>query len=363
MALLYSVLQDSTGRLATIAFAWRLGTSLEPECKAYRLAADIFNDAAMILDLMSPIFPKPARVVILSVASVGRALCGVAAGSAKASLSAHFAKQGNLGELNAKDSSQETVISLVGMLVGTFVVSHVTSKSATWFTLLLLLTIHLGTNYLAVRAVRLRSLNRQRANIVFSEWLEKGVILSPAAVSRREKVFERNGVLRSRDGKILGTARVGVSMGDVLRRMGKVKGGSGSIEMPAERPNDRFPALFARHEMEEFIFHWDHSRREALIVLKTGCTPQAQLKAWLLALMVAGTANRGRMWAFKGGLVDVGQISLPASEEQLKGFEALEMLNEKGKWEGLVNGLEEKGWDLSIAALEVRSGVRVKADV
>jgi hypothetical protein len=30
-----------------------------------------------------------------------RSLCGVAAGSSKASLSAHFATQGNLGELNA----------------------------------------------------------------------------------------------------------------------------------------------------------------------------------------------------------------------------------------------------------------------
>jgi len=73
-----------------------------------------------------------------------RSLCGVAAGSmspcflinrdlntkywnftgAKASLSAHFATKGNLGELNAKDSSQETVISLLGMLVGTLVVSY-----------------------------------------------------------------------------------------------------------------------------------------------------------------------------------------------------------------------------------------------
>lgn len=105
-ALLLSVLQDSVGRLATILFAHRLGTSLEPECKAYRLAADVFNDAAMILDCLSPVFPKPVRVAVLSASSVLRALCGVAAGSAKASLSAHFAKRGNLGEVNAKDSSQ-----------------------------------------------------------------------------------------------------------------------------------------------------------------------------------------------------------------------------------------------------------------
>lgn len=67
----------------------------------YRLAADIFNDAAMILDCLSPALPKLFRVILLSFSSVLRSLCGVAAGSAKASLSAHFATQGNLGEVNA----------------------------------------------------------------------------------------------------------------------------------------------------------------------------------------------------------------------------------------------------------------------
>jgi hypothetical protein len=71
----------------------------------YRLAADIFNDTAMILDCLSPAFPKPIRVVVLSFSSILRALCGVAAGSSKASLSAHFAKWGNLGELNAVGST------------------------------------------------------------------------------------------------------------------------------------------------------------------------------------------------------------------------------------------------------------------
>lgn len=89
------------GRIATILFAHRLGTSLEPECKMYRLAADILNDSAMVLDCLSPIFPKPVRVGLLSFSSVLRALCGVAAGSSKASLSAHFTRWGNLGELNA----------------------------------------------------------------------------------------------------------------------------------------------------------------------------------------------------------------------------------------------------------------------
>ena len=75
--------------------------ALEPECKMYRLAADVFNDTAMVLDCLSPAFSKPLRVLLLSFSSILRALCGVAASSSKASLSAHFAKWGNLGELNA----------------------------------------------------------------------------------------------------------------------------------------------------------------------------------------------------------------------------------------------------------------------
>lgn len=68
----------------------------------YRLAADVFNDVAMVLDCLSPLVgPRVARVAILSGAGVLRALCGVAGGSSKASLSAHFAKWGNIGELNA----------------------------------------------------------------------------------------------------------------------------------------------------------------------------------------------------------------------------------------------------------------------
>ena len=100
-ALLLSIIQESMGRTATIIFAHRLGTSLEPECKMYRLAADVFNDTAMVLDCLSPALPKALRVALLSCASILRALCGVAAGSAKASLSSHFAKWDNLGELNA----------------------------------------------------------------------------------------------------------------------------------------------------------------------------------------------------------------------------------------------------------------------
>jgi len=60
-----------------------------------RFAADIFNDLAITIELISPSFPASFYVFTLCAAAVLRALCGVAAGATKAALSQHFAKVGN----------------------------------------------------------------------------------------------------------------------------------------------------------------------------------------------------------------------------------------------------------------------------
>ncbi|KAI1873733.1 uncharacterized protein JN550_003002 [Neoarthrinium moseri] len=188
-AVLLSVLQETTGRLATILFAHRFGQAIEPECKYYRFLADILNDSALLLDVLTPSLPQGPKILALCAAGVLRSLCGVAAGAAKASLSAHFAKNGNLAELNAKDGSQETVISLMGMLVGSLVVHVVEGRTAVWIWMFGLLGIHLWTNYQAVRAVQMRTLNRQRAGIIVEEYRRSGRVLYPAEVAKKERIL------------------------------------------------------------------------------------------------------------------------------------------------------------------------------
>lgn len=61
----------------------------------------------MILDCLSPAFPGPVKIVLLCLSGSLRAACGVAGGGSKASLSVHFARAGNVGELNAKASPCE----------------------------------------------------------------------------------------------------------------------------------------------------------------------------------------------------------------------------------------------------------------
>ncbi|KAL5120508.1 hypothetical protein ACEQ8H_001526 [Pleosporales sp. CAS-2024a] len=332
-ALLLSVLQESMGRIATILFAHRLGTALEPECKMYRLAADVFNDTAMILDCLSPGFPKPLRVLILGFSSVLRSLCGVCAGSAKASLSAHFAKKGNLGELNA---------------AGSVVVSWVSSPIATWSVLTALLSIHLATNYAAVRSVSMRYLNRQRANIVFGSLFHNGLVPSPAEAAQRERIFERDGVLRWVDGTIVGHCTLGVPLQVLLSRMSHDGKRTASSSLQVIDLTDLVRLFAGQRYMLWFSNH------EATVVLKEGCTPLDQLKAWAHALLVAqeqrddgpphqlkddASLKLGRLDTIKRTLEEVDQVFV--------------------KYTGL---LEQSGWDVNTAALETRGGARSQVD-
>ncbi|CAG7969403.1 unnamed protein product [Penicillium nalgiovense] len=373
-ALLLHILQDISGRIATICFAHRIGTALEPECKTYRLAADVFNDIAMILDCLSPGVPAgPARVAVLSTAGVLRALCGVAGGSSKASLSAHFAKWGNLAELNAKDSSQETVISLFGMLVGSVVISHITSFSTTWLILLILLAMHLSMNYAAVRAVQMTSLNRQRANIAFSTLFDSDrslaldlveldstpglsntktewTILTPAQVAEHERIFHRDGALQwthdsTHTTQHLGSAQIGVSMSTFLSSL-SVSGTS----FPRALPLRRLAAVFADELYILFLVPWTTAgnvKFHASILLKRGCTVEHQLKAWAHALLAARVLVR----ITTGFSVDV---ALDVVERTLG------LLNADARFERYLTELSGVGWDVDIAALETRAGRRIE---
>ncbi|KAF1810214.1 DUF647-domain-containing protein [Eremomyces bilateralis CBS 781.70] len=351
-ALLLSVIQESVGRIATILFAHRVGTALEPECKMFRLAADVFNDTAMVLDCLSPAFPKTTRVLMLSMASVLRALCGVAAGSSKASLSAHFAKQGNLAELNAKDSSQETIISLLGMLAGSFVISRVTSHSAVWTSLLILISIHLWTNYMAVRSVILRTLNRQRANIVLSSLIGSSNLPSPQEASHLERIFERPGLLRWVDGRILGHCMIGVELSSILRQL------PGAASRPSGKSRiyryDLAPQkILGLFDKEFYVLWFDTRTRTAYIALKEGCQPRDQVRAWCHALLVA------RKYDLKG-------LEVPA--DQKTDYDAvppaLQLLAKTGdelsrNFHAYEDKLQSAGWDTTTIQLETRPRIRI----
>ena len=342
-AMLLSVIQESVGRMATILFAHWGSRAIEAECKRYRLLADVLNDIAMILDCLNPAFPKPVRVPLFCAASAFRAMCGVAGGSSKAILSSHFAKADNIGELNAKDSSQETVISLLGMWVGGFVLSAVSSTFGTWTCLILLLSIHLSTNYAAVRSVALRTLNRQRANLAFSFFME-GQLLGPEQVSRQERVFEMDGVLRYQGGPVMGTCRIGCSIRDLLQCMNGVAAAKTGAFSGASTSLEVLLSVFAK---EDYLLWFNPTERSSVIVLKDQANVRTQLKAWSHALIMT------RFWQKVIETHDA--LNKHVTENLLR--ETLATHTEQ--FDNQLAQLEKAGWNLYIAVLETRPGQRI----
>ncbi|KAK3388732.1 vitamin B6 photo-protection and homoeostasis-domain-containing protein [Sordaria brevicollis] len=356
-ALILKIAGDTISRIATILFAHRLGTAIEPECKFYRFLADLLNDSAQLLDLLTPAMPYFPKLGVIIGAGVLRSLCGVAANASKASLSAHFALRGNLAELNAKEASQETVVSLLGMLVGSLVVKVVQDKQVVWCLMLVLLGLHLTMNYWAVRSVRCRTMNRQRATMVVREWLEHGRILSLEEVAERESILQLNGGwfgfgrMESKSGGYTGTCEFG-TYGDV-KELARWKGGYHRYEFETDgyfmgicHKGGNFVmriALKEEHQQEKKKTSSPNSPTESGSNGASGAN--SPLDAWFDAVSHA--------YHFDSALKD-GLESHYENEMPLLGYAS-------GEQKGTVfAALEAAGWDLETNALETRSPVRVR---
>ncbi|XP_022878335.1 protein root UVB sensitive 3-like isoform X2 [Olea europaea var. sylvestris] len=154
-------LRDLTGMLGGILFAFYQGSNLDSNAKMWRLVADLMNDIA-----------------------------GVASGATRAALTQHFALQDNAADISAKEGSQETVATMLGMALGMFL-AHITlgHSLAIWFCFLSLTVFHIYANYKAVRCLSLTTLNCERSSILLLHFMETGQVFTPKQVSFMEHVL------------------------------------------------------------------------------------------------------------------------------------------------------------------------------
>jgi hypothetical protein len=179
----------------------------------------------------------------------------------------------------------------------------------------------------------MRSLNRQRAGIVFAHLLAYDKVLSPQKVSKKERIFERDGVYRWTDDEVLGHGKIGVSLDTIIRIMVR-DGERDHVEMTQLRQ------LLEVFEREFYLLWFDRQMSTAYITLKEGATAKTQLKAWLHGLLLA-REDRSKTSS-------VSTIKLATTLER-----TTKLFNEYD------NLIQAAGWDPTIAALETHSGTRL----
>jgi hypothetical protein len=87
--------RDGTGMIGRILFAWLQGSNLDCNSKTWRLMADILNDLAMTIELLSPFAPSFFLSMICT-ASVLKAIVGVAGGATRAAITQHQSRNNNM---------------------------------------------------------------------------------------------------------------------------------------------------------------------------------------------------------------------------------------------------------------------------
>ncbi|UKZ78523.1 hypothetical protein TrVFT333_006266 [Trichoderma virens FT-333] len=338
--------KDAMSRIATIVFAHRFGLRIEPDAKRYRFLADIFNDSAFFLELYSPYLGSWGKVIALSTGEALRALCGVAAGASKAALSVHFARQDNLAELNAKEASQETAVGLIGLLVGTLVVKTIEDHSSVVILMILLVFAHLGMNYLGVRSVCMTTLNRQRATILFSEYLKNRIVLTPEQVAERESIIFWSPIMRNIRGKKVVYLEFAESYGHA---------------MSCSDPHDQLIIVDGIKHTRFICSRVPKYLTPIKMLLWEGAQPIDAIRAWFASMEIAWMVDNGGAYTQKldelfcdAGVQGNGRKFSIAGRDRDSEF--VPQFSNPDLWDQMA----QKGWNLEAQALETKAPTRLQ---
>jgi Vitamin B6 photo-protection and homoeostasis len=170
-------MRDGLGMVGGLTFSYWTSSLFDAHVKEFRLFADIINDVGLTLDMLAPYAGSENVLYITSVAMICKVMCGISAGATKGSITQHFCKKGNMADLNAKEGTQETLVSLIGMLLGIALAKYLhaiekvdksMATTLSWTVFNVLTMVHVYVNYIGVRVLHLRTLNQERTKVVLS---------------------------------------------------------------------------------------------------------------------------------------------------------------------------------------------------
>lgn len=190
-------MRDGLGMIGGLLFSYSTSSLFDANVKEFRLFADVINDVGLTLDMIAPYVDKEHVLYVTGLGTICKVMCGIAAGATKGSITQHFCLRGNMADLNAKEGTQETLVSLIGMLLGIALARYLhhleqrdVSLTATvsWTIFTFLTLVHVWANYEGVKVLRLRTLNRERATVALRGVVEQLATNSSKAYTNDENM-------------------------------------------------------------------------------------------------------------------------------------------------------------------------------
>ncbi|XP_052210518.1 protein root UVB sensitive 1, chloroplastic isoform X2 [Diospyros lotus] len=182
------VLKDGLGYLSKIMLS-KFGRHFDVNPKGWRLFADLLENAAYGLEILTPVFPH-LFVPIGATAGAGRSAAALIQAATRSCFFAGFAAQRNFAEVIAKGEAQGMVSKSIGIMLGIALANCIHSSTALALASFGVVTwIHMFCNLKSYQSIQLRTLNPYRASLVFSEYLHSGLVPSIKEVNDEEPLF------------------------------------------------------------------------------------------------------------------------------------------------------------------------------
>lgn len=190
------VYKDGVGIVSSLLFAYKYTPYFDAYPSSFRLVADTLCNLGLLLNMSVGVLPSSYFIVITSLSSICFGCLGIAAGATKSKISSHLAEGGHLGDLMAKESTQESAVTLLGMLCGVAITSVIgESLALSWVVFFLCTLFHQYANYRLVKVLQFNTLNNQRLWLLSEQLHEhhlsaQGVPLpTPSDLAHRESLF------------------------------------------------------------------------------------------------------------------------------------------------------------------------------
>jgi len=185
------ICRDGVGMLTSLSVAYGYAHTFEADAGTWRLGADTLNNMGLFCNMLVSIYPA-YYMTLGCMSAVCFSCCGLIAGATKAHISSHFVVRNHdsscghatsgagtgasLADITAKESTQETAVTLIGLLLGLLFTGGIGSNvSQAWCVFICLTCIHQYANYRLIKVLVFDTLNPQRCYLITNTLLQDNV--------------------------------------------------------------------------------------------------------------------------------------------------------------------------------------------
>jgi hypothetical protein len=185
------VLKDGLGRLGRLTVATKFGESFDADLKRFRFASSCIYGVSLLIENLTPLVPQ-YFLPMAAVANVGKSVGLTTYISTQPAFYKSFAKVENISDISAKSQAQQMAIDTLGLALAVSL-NLLVKKNATMSRMLplamfpILVPGDLYSIYNELRSVHLRTLNKERAELVAEGFVKSQRVLTPDAVSTMER--------------------------------------------------------------------------------------------------------------------------------------------------------------------------------